>query len=363
MMLRLLTIATLAAALATGSTADPQTAADWQVRLKRDPSDVVALVNLGILSAKDGRYKEAQDYYRRALRRDPNNPDILLNLALAHYKDNNLKAAIPVFEKVLRRRPDQEQAKTLLGLSYYGTGDFKKAAARLDGIPAAHANPQLRQMLAQAFIWSGDINRGAIEVEGLLKDGSNSAVAHVLLGEAYDAQGKSEDALREFEAAARINDSEPNVHFAIGYLHWRDKRFDEAEAHLRRELAADPAHSQALAYLGDIELQRSNIGEAARLLKTAVRLREDIRIAQYDLGVLAQKSDSHADAIPYFQRAVQLAPDRADAHYRLATSYRVLGRTQDSDKELAAVRTLHEKKSEDTVYKISAPPQPAPDKP
>ena len=43
----------------------------------------------------------------------------------------------------------------------------------------------------------------------------------------------------------------PDAHFGLGYLLWRDKHYDEAAREFRQELAANPKHHAALAYLGD----------------------------------------------------------------------------------------------------------------
>jgi tetratricopeptide (TPR) repeat protein len=204
------------------------------------------------------------------------------------------------------------------------------------------------------------MEKGAAEVEALLRDNPNSAVAHVLVGEALDGQGKPAEALKEFEAAAAINDIAPNVHFAIGFLHWRDKRFDDAEREFRRELALDPAHCQAMAYLGDIEVQRGNNAEARALLSKASAARADIRIAEYDLGVILQKAGEFEPAVRHFERAVALAPDRADAHYRLAACYRALGRDREAQAELALVAKLHDRKLDETIYNVAPAPRAEP---
>lgn len=332
-------------------------AAIWRRMIDADAGNIEALVNLGILDSRLGQYTEAQELYKKALRREPRNADILLNLALAYFKNNDLKSAIPALQKVTVLRPKDERARTLLGISYYGTGDFGRAWPTLEAVPAVRSNIGLRQMLAHAYIWSGQIEKGSAEVEAILRDSPDSAVAHVLLGEALDGGGKPADALKEFQAAAKINDTEPNVHFAMGFICWREKRFEEAESEFRRELALDPAHSQAMAYLGDIELQRNNSDAARLLLEHATRLRSDIRVAEYDLGVLLQKDGDHAGAIAHFERAVALARDRADAHYRLAISYRALGREQDAAAQLALVKTLHDRKLDETIYKVAPAPR------
>jgi len=56
---------------------------EYRAALKRDPRLVRARVNLGNLEAAAGRWRPAEDCYRRALRVAPDDADALNNLAVA----------------------------------------------------------------------------------------------------------------------------------------------------------------------------------------------------------------------------------------------------------------------------------------
>ncbi len=103
--------------------------------------------------------------------------------------------------------------------------------------------------------------------------------AHVLVGEALDGLGRTSEAVAEFQTAAKVDPHEPNLHFGLGYLYWKLRQDDDAKPEFEKELAIDPSHAQALAYLGDVELKRNNPEQALKLLEKAVQLRHDIRIA------------------------------------------------------------------------------------
>jgi len=55
---------------------------EYRAALKRDPRLVRARVNLGNLEAAAGRWRKAEDCYRRALRESPTDADALNNLAV-----------------------------------------------------------------------------------------------------------------------------------------------------------------------------------------------------------------------------------------------------------------------------------------
>ena len=178
----------------------------------------------------------------------------------------------------------------------------------------------------------------------------------MLLGEALDGLGRDADAVVEFQAAATASPKEPNVHFGLGYLYWKERRYDEAEGEFRRELANDPSHAGANAYLGDVVLHRDDEQGARPLLEKARRLDPKIRIAHLDLGILHAGHKEYEPAAQELREAVRLDPSRADAHYRLAQVYRSLGRATEAKAELATVRRLHKKRNEDLLQQISGKP-------
>ena len=187
----------------------------------------------------------------------------------------------------------------------------------------------------------------------------DSPAAHVLIGEALDGLGKTPEAIAEFQAAAKISPRKPNVHFGLGYLYWKSQQYDDAQREFETELSDDPSHAQALAYLGDIEMKRNHPEAALALLAKATKLQDDIRIAFLDTGAILAQQKRYGEALAALQRAVALDPAQPDAHYRLARVYQDMGKAEESQKELAKVRELHEKADEAVGSKMpAAPPSP-----
>ena len=150
------------------------------------------------------------------------------------------------------------------------------------------------------------------------------------------------------------------MHFGLGYLHWKVKQYDEAEAEFKSELSLDADHPQALAYLGDIAMQRNDMEAALPLLRKALQSHNDIRIAYLDLGAILTEQRQYPAAISALKRAVELDPEQPDAHYRLGRVYQATGNKAAAQKEFTRVRELHEKAEEDVARKMSTAPPPLP---
>jgi tetratricopeptide (TPR) repeat protein len=181
----------------------------------------------------------------------------------------------------------------------------------------------------------------------------------MLMGEALDGLKRYSQAVQEFRQAATIAPTMPNVHFGAGYLYWKQRKFTEAEREFRLELKNDPAHGQAKAYLGDICYRRHQLEAATSLLRQALRLRNDIRIAHLDLGIIYKEQRKYSEAIGELEEAMRIDPAQTDAHYRLFLTYQAMGRSHEALEERRRMEELQKRKQEDLLHRIAGPP-PAP---
>src|SRR5450432_2474514 len=79
--------------------------------------------NLGVSLAKEGKYREAVQAYKRAAAIDPTLPNVNLNIGLAWFKLGDFRQAIAAFAK---EKPN-DRVSTLIGMSYFGLGQYKEA--------------------------------------------------------------------------------------------------------------------------------------------------------------------------------------------------------------------------------------------
>ncbi len=311
--------------------------------------------NEGLAEAKRQNYPAAIQAYKRAIALDPDLPGIYLNLGLAWFKAGNFREAVTAFEQANKRLPS-EQGTMLLAMSDFGLKRYKEASELL--APAAAANPdnnELVYLLAKCYLWSGQYAAATGLFHQLLQRDPDSAAVHMLLGEALDADDKTDQAATEFEAASKAAPSQPDVHFGLGFLYWKLRRYNEAEREFRQELANNRDNSQAFAYLGDTLLKTGRADDAFSALKHAIALQPDIQIAHLDLGALYAARKQNDLAIAELRKAIQCDPNAYEPHYRLARLYRESGNKAEANAEFAIVQKLHERKNEDTLMKISGP--------
>lgn len=121
--------------------ADKQ-AAPLLEKLKTNPNDTGLLVQVGAIYHTTHRFKEAADYYSRALQMDPKNVAIRTKLASSLYRNGDIEGAIAQLDRALTYDPKDANALFDLGMiKLQGKGDPKGALAAWQRL--LKMNPQL----------------------------------------------------------------------------------------------------------------------------------------------------------------------------------------------------------------------------
>ena len=325
--------------------------AEWRMLLSSQPNDAEAYAHLGLLEARQAHYKEAIVLYHKALSLNPKMPSLRLNLGLAYFKVGELPEAVQTFEALLRNEPKSSpealRMVTLIGLARYGMSEYAAAIPYLKQAAAADPdNLPFRLSLAQSCLRTKQYQCVLDVYREILTLNAESAEADMLAGEAYDELKNDAEALAEFQAAVKAGPKTPDVHFGYGYLLWRMLKFDEAEKAFQAELANNPEHALALAYLGDTEIRLHRSDEAVPYLERALRIRPSIAIAHVDLGTIYEGHGRKDDAVREFRTAEMLSPDDPSIHWRLGRFYQSTGRKAEAKAEFDKTRNMQEAKKQ-----------------
>lgn len=150
---------------------------------------------------------------------------------------------------------------------------------------------------------------------------------HVTLGESYQAQGSTELAVREFQAALRQQSDYAPALIALGNRSFEAGALQEAEEYYRRVLDAVPNHPAASNNLAMVYLSRGDrLDEAERLAKGA--LAEEGTLRPYVLDTLAKiymRQERYQEARTALEEAETATPlESTLLRERLAQSQREL---------------------------------------
>jgi len=333
-----------------GKTTEAESA--WRALLKTHPSSAEAYAHLGLLEARQEHYKEAVPLYRKALALNPSVPGLRLNLGLALFKGGELKEALPEFQRLLKgaANPDENQRLTILvGMAHYGLGEYSAATPYLKTAATRDTqNLQLRLALAHSCLWSKQYQCVMDTYHEMLTLNAESAEVDMIAGEAQDGLKNYDGAIEQFRAAVKADPAEPDVHFGLGYLLWTQKQYPEAAREFQAELANNPDHAQALAYLGDTDMQLNHPELSSPLLEKALGLNSELELAHLDLGILLADAGKNDEALRELKKAAQLVPGDVNVHWRLGHLYKAMGNADEAKTELQKASSLH-KAEEDAL--------------
>ena len=339
--------------------------AAWKAVAAANPRNAEAFAHLGVLEARQEHYKDAIADYRKALAIDPQFPNLRINLGLSYFKAGDLKEAIQTYEPMLREIPPSSPLRPRLvaitGLAYYGLGNYSGAVPFLkEAVAADPQNLEFRLMFAHSCLWSKQYQCVLDEYKQILTINPNAGEAYMLAGEAYDELKDDTHAVEQFKAAVNADPKTPNVHFGYGYLLWRLMRLEEAATEFRAELANNPDHAMALAYLGDVEVRLQHNDQAAPYLEHSIQIDPSFALAHLDLGIIYESENKKDDAVREYKLASKLKPSDQTVHWRLGRLYQSMGRTDEAKAEIDKTRNLQKVEDEPLIDKINRKaPQPS----
>jgi len=278
-------------------------------------------------------------YFQRALALHPEWGDGWRNLGTLYYTSARYADAVAALKNSVAIDAQQGNTWALLGLSEFQTKDYKNSLIHLQrghdlGFAGNAAAVQFAKYhLAVLFNRNGDFDRATelltpevgsgppdeqttfalglalLRIPSLpdeVDPSRNSlirlagATAALLSGSKYD------EAFVKFQQLLQMAPNTPYLHYVYGSALASISQFDKAEEQLVEETKITPGSALPFLRRSTIALQLKHPEDAARLA----------------------------------QRAVQLDPESAEAHYLLGRSWLDLGKTADSLKELETARGL-----------------------
>jgi Flp pilus assembly protein TadD len=134
-------------------------------------------------------------------------------------------------------------------------------------------------------------------------------------------RGDLELARKDFE---KLLQAAPDSIFGLtnlGAVEYREKKFDDAEKHLKRAVRLQPEGAPAWLTLGALYCDQEKLDAALAALSQAVLLDPKNARAHNYLGVTIGKKGWYSGAEAELRRALELQPDYAEANFNLALAY------------------------------------------
>ena len=354
--------------------------AELQLRLSDDPAEAEAKLEtlreeaitagdslaaaraniaLGLAAAAAGRNADAIDRLESGLQMAPispsGRPDVYATLGRAYAATSRPDKAVEVFERSLEEveqdAPEDVAAQirftTYLSFALTDLGDLDRAQSVLDAalekadaLTDAYSRVRLYWGLARLNDLQGrpaaalDYVRRAIALLAVTDDTLHLARAHLLCGDILMAQGRAEEAGRNFDIAERLFGPNPEpVDIANLYTDQARRAAqlgDGDEATRRARAALDAvgdeyphergnalwALAEGLSLAGDTDAAHDAFGKATALLEKEGHRRDYVE-AYRAWGKFLRRSGRENEALEVLERAADLAAEPVSADRRV----------------------------------------------
>jgi len=169
----------------------------------------------------------------------------------------------------------------------------------------------------------------------LLLKFSSQAIILNILGATYTALEKYKVAIKQYQAALKIDPTNPQVHNNLGLTFKKIKDYSNAKKSFNKAIEFKPSFSEAYNNLGLTCKEMKQYDEALEKLNKAILLNSKYFEAIYNKGNLLAEQGQHDQAIKCYKNSIQINPNYYDAYNNLGTA------EMKSDNDLAAARSFN----------------------
>lgn len=253
--------------------------ASAQDKLKADPQDLAALVELGTALFEKGKdsYVEAIDALEQARELGALDPRLFYCLGVMYQEEGLFPFALTEYKRFLRHYPEDKEVRLLAAKLYYRMGLFPEAVKEYERLKfQSPEDPLVEENLGLSLWGAKALDRAKGSFETLLaRGGEHGRRASFYLGqlalEAGDHSGAAERFLAAAEGGELPGVPPERLHAGLGASLQKLGRFEEAKASWEEVLRATPADAKAKAALREVNRRLAAARRAAEAAERAAK--------------------------------------------------------------------------------------------
>ncbi len=177
--------------------------------------------------------------------------------------------------------------------------------------------------------------------DDVVQKSPNKPIGYNNRGIAYAARGRTDEAVKEFKTALRLNPDYAEAHYNLGIAYLAQGRIDEAVNEYQAVLKLNPDHYNAYNNLGHAYLSKGQYDLAIEQLQAGLRMKPDYAEAHNNLGHAYVFKGQYDLAIEQYRIVLRLDPDSAATHFNLGLIYLKTGSTDKARTEFESALKLN----------------------
>ncbi len=288
--------------------------------------------SLGNLYLRQGELQKSKDQYLLALKLDPRVKRAHLNLGNVYFNEGNYSLAEKEFSEEIKLYPRNEKAYNNLSTLYRLERDYPRAIEYAE--KALQAKPYYLKAYFNLFLAYRRAEKFSLAESTLVKVARLQpppAGIEFYRGILYQTQGRTEEALKEYQLLLSQKENTQEREFNVGLIFSQD---DPAKEGLKG-LQAYAAYNSGIIYI-----QQRKLELAEKSLTRSTELKPDFAEAYSSLAHIYDSRKEYRKGIEQLRKASELSPNNPAYHYNLGLIYAKSNNLQLAKEELQAVLNL-----------------------
>ncbi len=282
------------------------------------PDDAEILNNLGNVYLAMSLYQDAEDAFRTALRLAPEDPRILNNLGALRMQTNNLDDAERLFRKALKIRPKWTVLARNLQNLQRRMQALEEEIEKLRAEFVAHPGYlDIGLALGKTLFFRGYYSEARSTLRSVLKKNPNLLAAWFYLATIYEITDDTEMAIDSFRAMVVRSGKTDAPEFVNFESLMKQEFFAEALAELKKIAILELDLASSRINLGIKYFEECQWDDALRHFEEAVQINDTYPDAFYWVALAKIQLNKPTAARECLEKAIELNPDYADAHFQL----------------------------------------------
>jgi tetratricopeptide (TPR) repeat protein len=300
------------------------------------PASPKMLIAIGQLSVSEGRYEAAIVDFRRALELDPTDISATFRLGSALRKNRLFDEAMSRFDEVAKVDNEYPGLALERGLLYETSGHTEEALKSFENALAkAPSDADLMLRVGCGKVAAGRPKEAEVLLRKVLEQRPMSAETHHCLGRAQLLEGTNLAlALRTLERAAELDPFRPEYYLYVGWAANEAGRISVAEQALKKALSLDQGLGDAYWQRGVLRFRQGAVKDAVTDLTKAIELRPNRHEAHAALAEAYYELGMEMRALEQWRIAVQAQPDNATWHFSFGKLLQAASRDVEARREL-----------------------------
>jgi predicted TPR repeat methyltransferase len=249
-----------------------------------------------------------------------------LTAAQAAHQAGRLAEAEAGYRHVLAVDPDHPDALHWLGVIRHQCGDHGEAVVLMSRAIALRGDTyKYHYNRAAAFQAQGRWDDALAGYRAAARLAPTVAAVGVALAGLLHRLNRLDEATTAYRAVLEQTPEDSAVLFALGGVFQAQGLLEDAEESYRRGLDHRPDHVPTLVNLGTVLHARGRFDQAEDCHRRAATLEPGFAPAHLNLGIALQAQGRVFDAAKSYRRALALTPTDAAAHFNLGTAVQAVG--------------------------------------